>query len=1202
MTACARFVKLALAWLLALVMVAGCIPCFRPASSAYADIAMPDQANEGNLVLVVRFSDQVDRDTYNSVIVGQTSSWQSTMAAFDSDFKNYVGTVSRGKLNVQSVFPQDNNGHLEYLDLDISSTYFASLDNDLYLRDGVIAAAASRAFNAKYPDWDASQVNLDGKPAFIDNVMILVDTDLDVTTGLRSNMNRLAEGYQFGSLPMQDVEVIHATRAGANLGGAIDAVPAHEYLHRLGAKDLYRNGRATVDDEGNPIGELCDGWDMMATARRSLLPLAQTAADMGFLDIPTVASSTGTYEFELGTYVSDDASRPHAVAVKSPLNDSEYFVLEYRQGNLPAVNGYKADMYMGGKLSYDDSGAYDGVVISRVNTAVQEKTNGVEDYLYVFRPGDSANKGLGGDGKADTYKNASIKAGGSFGSPAVSDGIEQNALCYTDGTNSRIVVSVESAGSGAAKVKVEIPDYSDQSPWNVVKGSDGSSSFSAGSYAQYLSLTAAGDRLWGVVSDYSGPSKVISSDGSSWSIASAGAGSLTMATAVSHDGKPVVVGASPDCSRVVVRTLGDDGLWAEQSVQASCGGMVRAFSRDGSLFVAVADGDRKSVSVYNATDGFSPVGQQLSFSYAADACVIDSTHIVVADFFASPASVVSYRLENGAWVKADSTAFSGRTMSAARVGDKTLLFVESSSSDSAGRLYDVSGGSMRQLDFDMVGGGATAKLTSDGSSFYLNVLEGTSSGLDLTVYSSPDGTSWKQLGDTVKAVSSASEVAFCAGKAHVLTASSAQGYADAKISLRSHESAPAAGFYEVSTYKSGSDPSAWTHPERYGYAFAGWYADEACTQVYEATAGFAYARFVPASELVRYQGVSLKDDCYAEFGYDRSTLRFCYAFDAPAGCSFSSAGWDWRASWNGASGSEGAKSRWLSGGDGAIANLGIVKIARKNYAKPCSVRGRVSYVTPDGTSVEVSEPSFHEETVQQAASDAVSGGAATQAEKDYATGVLGELPISKSSSASNAEVVSLMDVSGYKGSPDSSVAGHPLKDGYAFAGWYSDEACTQVYEATAGFAYARFVPASELVRYQGVSLKDDCYAEFGYDRSTLRFCYAFDAPAGCSFSSAGWDWRASWNGASGSEGAKSRWLSGGDGAIANLGIVKIARKNYAKPCSVRGRVSYVTPDGTSVEVSEPSFHEETVQQAASDAVSGGAATQAEKDYASGILS
>lgn len=47
MTTRFRFAKSTLILLLVLVMVASCIPCVRPASSAYADISMSDQPNEG---------------------------------------------------------------------------------------------------------------------------------------------------------------------------------------------------------------------------------------------------------------------------------------------------------------------------------------------------------------------------------------------------------------------------------------------------------------------------------------------------------------------------------------------------------------------------------------------------------------------------------------------------------------------------------------------------------------------------------------------------------------------------------------------------------------------------------------------------------------------------------------------------------------------------------------------------------------------------------------------------------------------------------------------------------------------------------------------------------------------------------------------------------------------------------------------------
>lgn len=67
-------------------------------------------------------------------------------------------------------------------------------------------------------------------------------------------------------------------------------------------------------------------------------------------------------------------------------------------------------------------------------------------------------------------------------------------------------------------------------------------------------------------------------------------------------------------------------------------------------------------------------------------------------------------------------------------------------------------------------------------------------------------------------------------------------------------------YYDLAAYKRGSsDASAWGHPDRDGFAFAGWYADEACTEPTDATSGHAWARFVPASGLVRYLGVSLTD-------------------------------------------------------------------------------------------------------------------------------------------------------------------------------------------------------------------------------------------------------------------------------------------------------------------------------------------------------
>ncbi len=460
----------------------------------------PAEPNTANVVLVVRFSDETTQNGYNSIPTGSSqTAWASTTTGFNSDFMNYIATATRGQLHVQSLFPQSNGAStVTYLTLDMTKAEWSAYQNlGLDVADSAIVDATAEAFNKAYPSWSGAQANLYGDDEYIDNTMILVDTAMD-TSGVRSNSNYYPgldskNSAALGGVKVGNIEIIHAANAGRTIYGAIDAVPAHEYLHRLGATDLYRN---SVSD-----CEFCRGWDIMASATSTLLPLAQTAEDIGALTkIETKASTAGTYEFTLGTYLSDDENAPHAVAIKSPKNDSEYFVLEYRQGDLETFNGYKADVYMGGKSRYDTSGAYDGVIISRVNPAYRSEGNKEHNYLYVFRPGDTTETSKGGDGKTGTYKNANIAAGESFGNAAVSAGIEQSALCYSDGTNSRIVVEVESVADDTAKVKVTIPDYSDEDAWTALKNSSGETTFSAGSSVFGVSLALSNGTLWGTVS------------------------------------------------------------------------------------------------------------------------------------------------------------------------------------------------------------------------------------------------------------------------------------------------------------------------------------------------------------------------------------------------------------------------------------------------------------------------------------------------------------------------------------------------------------------------------------------------------------------------------------------------------------------------------------------------------------------------------
>lgn len=196
---------------------------------------------------------------------------------------------------------------------------------------------------------------------------------------------------------------------------------------------------------------------------------------------------------------------------------------------------------------------------------------------------------------------------------------------------------------------------------------------------------------------------------------------------------------------------------------------------------------------------------------------------------------------------------------------------------------------------------------------------------------------------------------------------------------------------DVSIYKDGPSSCAWTAPARDGYAFAGWYSDEGCTEVYEGTSGQAYARFVPVSELVGFQGCSLRNDGQ---GADVANLRFSYEFALPSGSTLEKMGWDWSMPDSGKAGYAAARSYWLAGGGSAKANIVLTGIARSNpghstFSSPYSLRGKISYVTADGTRFEATEAEWRTATVNGTASSILSGGMGSSADKAYASAIIG---------------------------------------------------------------------------------------------------------------------------------------------------------------------------------------------------------------------
>ena len=200
-----------------------------------------------------------------------------------------------------------------------------------------------------------------------------------------------------------------------------------------------------------------------------------------------------------------------------------------------------------------------------------------------------------------------------------------------------------------------------------------------------------------------------------------------------------------------------------------------------------------------------------------------------------------------------------------------------------------------------------------------------------------------------------------------------------------------------------------------------------------------------------------------------------------------------------------------------------------------------------------------------------------------------------------AAVTEKLDVAIYKDSPSSSTWTAPARDGYAFAGWYSDEGCTQVYTGTSGQAYARFVPVSGLIRFQGCSLRNDGE---GADVANLRFGYEFTIPSGSSLERMGWYCYTPSSAEPHDMAARNYWLAGGGSARSNIvltGIKRSGSSTFSSTFSLLGRVSYVTADGTRVETAEPERRSATVNDVASAIVSGGMGSSADKAYANAII-
>lgn len=414
-----------------------------------ASVTFPTSAQKNsvetmaNLIVFVKFpEDTTSEITDNAQKIMMYYNDTSKMyvgSSIDFSFKKYITEISRGKLNVNNIFPQLDGDTITPFTL--SASHDNSNDNSIIqeiigaFNSGKIKMPSDRLDNKYSGVVDNLTVIIQGRCPSGSDFMWPHKSVTDVSTKIKNK-------YQFGNYNLIDSYSVTGTVA------ACQGVITHEFLHSVGLPDLYR--RSGTD--GTPVGV----WDIMASNSFFMqYPLSYQRYKLGWIPMQQITQS-GTYTLDP---VSDPDSDTILYEIKTPMSASESFMLEYRKKITTNFSN----------LGFETKIPSSGLLIYRVNKSVVNQTNAWgEDYLYVYRPGETSASASAGDlfkSALDPNDNRT-----SFGVADLDAPLTDGTMFYSNGTNSGIVISDVKYNDDSSQITfhVEFPDYSSLGLWEQI--------------------------------------------------------------------------------------------------------------------------------------------------------------------------------------------------------------------------------------------------------------------------------------------------------------------------------------------------------------------------------------------------------------------------------------------------------------------------------------------------------------------------------------------------------------------------------------------------------------------------------------------------------------------------------------------------------------------------------------------------------------
>lgn len=401
-----------------------------------------------NLIVFVKFPEDTTTEIADNakriVMFYNDTSEMYVGSDIDFSFKKYMTEISRGKFNVNNIFPQLEDGAIT------PYTLAASHDNssDTSIIQEVVGALNSGKI--KMPE-----DKLDNKySGVVDNLTVIIQGRCPSGSdfmwphkSVTEVSTKIKNKYQFGNYNFIDSYSVTGAVA------ACQGVITHEFLHSVGLPDLYRRSGNT---DGTPVGI----WDIMAVDSFFMqYPLSYQRYKLGWIPIQQITQS-GTYTLDP---VSDPDSDTILYEIKTPMSASESFILEYRK---KVTTNYS-------NLGFETKIPSSGLLIYRVNKSVLNQTNAWDnkDYLYVYRPGETSTTASAGD----VFKSAldPNDSRTSFGVADLDAPLTDGTIFYSNGSNSGLVISNVKYNEDSSQISfhVEFPDYSSLGLWELVPNS-----------------------------------------------------------------------------------------------------------------------------------------------------------------------------------------------------------------------------------------------------------------------------------------------------------------------------------------------------------------------------------------------------------------------------------------------------------------------------------------------------------------------------------------------------------------------------------------------------------------------------------------------------------------------------------------------------------------------------------------------------------